>query len=151
MFDIGVHCLDTMRFLLDDDVISVKSQLSPVPTEYATEQTVAAALKFAGGIPASIFCSFASPIRRSFIEVVGEDGVLSAEPFTRSDLTIPLKVVLGKNGEAFKTWEEQIVVPNLYEKEVTLFSDSILNNTAPPISGEEGLKNQRVLDEAMKT
>jgi hypothetical protein len=45
--------------------------------------------------------------------------------------------------------EENIVVPNLYEKEVTLFSESILNNTALPTPGEEGLKNQLVLDQAM--
>jgi predicted dehydrogenase len=61
-----------------------------------------------------------------------------------------LTIVLGKNGTAAKTRKEKIIVPNLYEKEVTLFSESILNNTMPPVTGEEGLKNQRVLDEAMK-
>jgi len=61
-----------------------------------------------------------------------------------------LKIVLGKNGAAAETREEKIVVPNLYEKEVTLFSDCILNNTEAPIPGEEGLKNQHVLDDAMK-
>jgi predicted dehydrogenase len=149
-FDIGIHCLDTIRYLLDDDVVSVKSQLAPAPTDTATEQTSLLALKFSQGTPASIYCSFVCSFRRSIIEVIGQEGVLSAESFTMSNLTLPLKIVLGKNGTATETREEKIVVPNLYEKEVTLFSESILNNTALPVPGEEGLKNQLVLDEAMK-
>jgi 1,5-anhydro-D-fructose reductase (1,5-anhydro-D-mannitol-forming) len=149
-FDIGVHCLDTIRYLLNDDVVSVKSQLTPIPTETATEQTSLLALKFSRGTPASIYTSFVSSFRRSIIEVIGQDGVLSAENFTLSNLTIPLKIVLGKNGVAAETMEENIVVPNLYEKEVTLFSESIINNTIVPIPGEEGLKNQLVLDATMK-
>ncbi len=149
-FDIGVHCLDTIRFLLDDDVVSVKSQLAPVPTETATEQTSLLALKFSKGTPASIYCSFVTSFRRSLLEVIGQDGVLSAESFTSSNLTLPMKIVLGKNGVPSETQEEKIIVPNLYEKEVTLFSESILRHTASPVPGEEGLKNQRVLDEAMK-
>jgi predicted dehydrogenase len=129
----------------------VKSQLAPIPTDTATEQTSLLALKFSQGIPASIYCSFVSSYRRSIIEVLGQEGVLSAENFTMSNLTIPLKIVLGKNGAAAETREENIVVPNLYEKEVTLFSESILNNTEIPIPGEEGLKNQLVLDKAMNS
>jgi predicted dehydrogenase len=149
-FDIGVHCLDTIRFLLDDEIVSIKSQLAPTPTETHTEQTSLVALKFSQGTPASVFCSFATSFRRAIIEVLGQEGTLSAENFTYSNLTIPLKIVLGKNGVPVETREERIVVPNLYEKEVTLFSESILHNTALPVPGEEGLKNQLVLDEAMK-
>ena len=64
-------------------------------------------------------------------------------------MTIPLKIQLGKKGTIAEIQEEQIIIPNLYEKEVTLFSDSILHHTLPPVPGEEGLKNQLVLDEAM--
>ena len=149
-FDIGVHCLDTIRYLLDDDVVSVKSQLAPLPTENTTEQTSLLALKFSKGTPASIYCSFISSFRRSIIEVIGQEGVLSAESFTLSNVILPLKIVLGKNGTIAETREEKIAVPNLYEKEVTLFSNCILHNTASPVSGEEGLKNQFVLDEVMK-
>ena len=149
-FDIGVHCLDTIRYLLDDDIVSVKSQLAPLPTENTTEQTSLLALKFSKGTPASIYCSFISSFRRSIIEVIGQEGVLSAESFTLSNVILPLKIVLGKNGTIAETREEKIAVPNLYEKEVTLFSNCILHNTASPVSGEEGLKNQFVLDEVMK-
>jgi predicted dehydrogenase len=150
IFDIGVHCLDTTRFLLNDEVISVKSQLDPTPSIVTTESTAQLALKFSRGTTASIFCSYAAPIRRTYIEVIGEKGILSSENFSWSGNTLSLKVMLGKNDKIIESREETIVVPNIYEKEITLFSDCILNNTESPISGEEGLKNQRVLDAAMK-
>jgi predicted dehydrogenase len=150
VFDIGVHCLDTTRFLLDDDVISVKSELDPTPSAVITESTAQLALKFSKGTTAGIFCSYAAPIRRTYIEVIGEKGVLSAENFSWSGNTLSLKVILGENDKIIELRDETIIVPNLYEKEITLFSECILNNTASPIPGEEGLKNQRVLDAAMK-
>jgi 1,5-anhydro-D-fructose reductase (1,5-anhydro-D-mannitol-forming) len=150
IYDIGVHCLDTTRFLLDDEVISVKSQLDPTPSAVTTESTAQLALKFSRGTTAGIFCSYAAPIRRTFIEIIGEKGILSAENFSWSGNTLSLKVVFGENDRITESREETIVVPNLYEKEVTLFSECILNNTASPIPGEEGLKNQHVLDAAMK-
>jgi predicted dehydrogenase len=149
VFDIGVHCLDTTRFILDDEVISVKSQLDPTPSIVTTESTVQLALKFSRGTTAGIFCSYAAPIRRTFFEIIGDKGILSAENFSWSGNTLVLKVVLGKNDKIIESREEKIIVPNLYEKEVTLFSECILNDTASPIPGEEGLKNQRVLDAAM--
>jgi predicted dehydrogenase len=150
IFDIGVHCLDTTRFLLDDEVVSIKSQTNPAPTTMITESTALLALKFSRGTTAGIFCSYAAPIRRTSIEIMGEKGILSAENFSWSGNKLSLNVVLGENDRIIETREEKFVVPNLYEKEVTLFSESILNNTPVPVPGEEGLKNQLVLDEAMK-
>jgi predicted dehydrogenase len=150
IFDIGVHCFDTTRFILEDEAISVNSTLDPIPTALRTESTAQLALKFSKGTTAGIYCSYETPIRRTFIEVVGEKGILSADNFTWSNNTLKLNVTLGENDKINEKREEIIVVPNLYEKEVTMFSECILNNTMPPIPGEEGLKNQRVLDEAMK-
>jgi predicted dehydrogenase len=150
IYDIGVHCLDTTRFLLEDEVVSVKSQLDPVPSFRTTESTAQLALKFSRGTTAGIFCSYASPIRRTSIEVIGEKGILSAENFSWSDNVLSLKIMQGEHDKVIESYEETIVVPNLYIQEVSLFSKCILKNTASPIGGEEGLKNQRVLDAAMK-
>lgn len=149
-FDIGVHCLDTLRFVLEDEVVSVKSQLFPIPTEKKTELTSILALQFSKGIPASIFTSFSVPGPGIFIEIIGEDGIISAEKFSLSNLTVPIKITKCKNGDLADITTEDIIVPNIYEKEVTHFSNCVLNNTEPMIPGEEGLKNQIILDEAMR-
>lgn len=151
IFDIGVHCLDTLRFVLDDEVVSTKSQSYPVLNEEKTEMAGILALKFSNGTPVSIHTSFQASFARIFLEVIGEDGVISAENFSLSNLTVPLKIFKGKDGKLYETITEEIVVPNIYEKEFTHFSNCIINNTEPMIPGEEGLKNQIVLDEAIKS
>lgn len=150
LFDIGVHCLDTIRFLLDDEVVSVKSHLEPSPTVTRTESTAAVLMRFSKGAVGTIYCSYASPIRRSFIEVVGTEGVLSALNFTRSGMTIPLTIIRKDKNEDGVWTVEDIVIHDLYVEEVTKFSDSILMNSDIVIPGNEGLENQRVLDEALR-
>jgi len=150
LFDIGVHCLDTIRFLLDDEVVSVKSHLEPPPTATRTESTASVQLRFSRGTLATIFCSYASPIRRSFIEVIGTEGMLSAVNFTRCAMTVPLTIVMKDANEDGAQTTEDIVVPDLYVDEVTKFSESILMNSNSVIPGREGLENQRVLDEALR-
>jgi predicted dehydrogenase len=150
IFDIGVHCFDTTRFLLDDQAVSIKSVLDPIPSATRTESTAQLAIKFSKGTTAGIYCSYDSPFRRTFIEVIGEKGLLSAENFTWSKNTLRLNVTIGENDKITEKREEEIVVPDLYEKELSLFSECILNNTPSPIPGEEGLINQIMLDEAIK-
>jgi 1,5-anhydro-D-fructose reductase (1,5-anhydro-D-mannitol-forming) len=150
LFDIGVHCLDTIRFVLDAEVISVVSQLEPKPTKAQTESTAIVSVRLSKGILASIYCSYATPIRRSMIEVFGTDGVLSATDFTLGDRTIPLNVTQGAAGSGGETRTETIDVPNLYIEEITHFSSCILKNKPPFIPGEVGLQNQEVLDLALK-
>lgn len=150
LFDIGVHCLDTLRFILEDEIVSVKSNLEPRPTKTRTESTAHVALRFSKGVLASIYCSYDAPIRRSTIEIIGTEGTLYANHFTRSDMVIPLTISSGKDGLEGETRTEQVTVPNLYVEEVTRFSSSIIHNTKSPIPGEIGLQNQKVLDLALK-
>jgi predicted dehydrogenase len=151
VFDIGVHCLDTLRYILEDDVVSVKSQLAPVPDSEKTEMTSILALKFSKGIPASIYVSFEVPFTKIFLEIIGENGIISVRDFTSSNFSASLKIEKGKNGILSETIIEEIQVPNNYEKEITHFSDCIITNKEPLVPGEEGFKNQLIIDEAIKT
>jgi 1,5-anhydro-D-fructose reductase (1,5-anhydro-D-mannitol-forming) len=150
LFDIGVHCFDTLRFVLDDEVVSVKSQLAPPPTRTRTESTANVALTFSRGVLASILCSYDVSIRRSTIEILGTKGTLFANQFTLGDRSSSLAVTLGGDGPEGEKRTETIDVPNLYIEEINHFSSCILDHARPPIPGEEGLENQKVLDAALK-
>lgn len=149
--DIGVHCLDTIRFLLDDDPLVVRAVLDAPPTAERTESTAAAVLQFQKGVLGSIFCSFAAGYRRSFIEVRGTDGTLSAFDFTRSAMPVILHRVHAHEGEPLQPQIEQFIVPNLYAHEVRLFVDAVRGVIPNPIPGEEGLKNQRILEQILSS
>ena len=149
MFDVGVHCLDTLRFVLDDEVVSVKSFLQPVPTELRTEEVANLSLAFSRGTLASIHCSYRAPMRRRYIEIVGEKGMMSSPEFTVGRTMIPLTITFGQEDQPTETHTEEIHVPDLYVEEITHFSECVLKGQDPASPGANGLANQRVLDQAM--
>jgi 1,5-anhydro-D-fructose reductase (1,5-anhydro-D-mannitol-forming) len=149
-FDIGVHCLDSLRFVLDDEVISTHARLMPPPTELRTESSSIVSLKFAKGTIGSIYTSFETPVRGTYIEFMGRKAMISAREFTIVDSTPTLTIVYGAEGKAVRTVQEHFTIPNLYEMEVSHMSECILNKCEPVIGGENALKNQIVLDAAMR-
>jgi 1,5-anhydro-D-fructose reductase (1,5-anhydro-D-mannitol-forming) len=150
IYDIGVHGLDTLRFILDDEVVSTKSDLIPRPTAKKTEESANILLKFSRGTLGSIYCSFSAPLRRTFIELIGTNGIISAYGFTQNSATISLRITMGKDGKEEPSSIEDITVPNLYLEQVSKFSANIIDDTEPFAPGSTGLKNQIVLDAAMR-
>lgn len=151
VFDVGVHCLDSLRYVLNDEVTEVESQLEPEPTPEATESIGHLQLRFSKGTIGSIFCSYLSPIRKTWIEVQGTDAIVSATDFTTGSRTLELTITRGENDRPAGVQVEKIDVPNLYVEEITHFSDCILNNREPFLSGLNGLANQQVLDRACRS
>lgn len=149
VFDVGVHCLDTLRFVLDDQVEFVQSTLTPSPTPSATERSAIINLQFSKGTLGSIACSFEGPMRHTLLEVVGTEGLAYAYDFTGSEQSTELHIEKRVAAATPKTESESIHVPNLYIKEVSAFSRCILENASSPIPGIEGIENQKVLDLAM--
>jgi predicted dehydrogenase len=108
------------------------------------------ALKFSRGVIASISCSYDSAIRRSFIEVIGTEGVVSCDDFTLGNRETTILRTTGRGADPPERQTEKYEVPNLYVIETTSFSDSILKNTEPELSALSALENQRVLDAIMR-
>jgi predicted dehydrogenase len=149
VFDVGVHCLDTLRFVLNDEVESVQSMLTPPPTPSATERSAIINLQFTRGTVGSIACSFEGPARHSSLEVVGTEGLAYASDFTVGGQLTMLHI--GKRvGAALPEIKSlSINIPDLYVEEVCAFSRCIIKNTMSPIPGIDGIENQKVLDLAM--
>jgi 1,5-anhydro-D-fructose reductase (1,5-anhydro-D-mannitol-forming) len=149
VYDIGVHCLDTLRYVLQDEVALVQSELSPPPDGERTEMVALMLLRFTRGTIGQIYCSFASPVRRSLLEVTGTEGKVSVDDFTLSGTTVSLSLSRAPAGRPPETTTELIAVGNLYVEEVTRFSECVLSGAESFSPGRNGLLNQRVLDLAM--
>lgn len=149
VYDVGVHCLDTLRYVLDDEVETVRSVLDPLPTSERTEESAHLGLRFSRGTLGSIFCSYAAPVRRKEIEVLGMDGRMTAEEFTVGGITARLTIDTSRDSRPAKPVEEVYEVPNLYVEEISHFIESIRTGSPLLTPGENGLANQRVLDRAV--
>ncbi len=149
VFDVGVHCLDTLRFILDDEVRSVHAVLDPLPTQSQTEETALLGLQFSRGTTGSILCSYAAPVRRKEIEILGMEGRMTAEDFTVGGISAQLRIDTSKDSAPARVLEETFQIPNLYVKEISHFAEAIRTGSALHTPGENGLANQRVLDRAV--
>ncbi len=149
VFDIGVHCIDTLRYVLADEVIETAGILEPVPTETRTEASAQIALRFSRGTIGSVYCSYDAPVRRKQIEIQGTEGSLRAEDFTVGSQTTDLVIELGTDADPGTLTTEQLVVPNLYVEEIVHFCACIRDHHQSLTPGENGLANQRILDRAV--
>jgi xylose dehydrogenase (NAD/NADP) len=150
LFDIAIHCLDSMRFVLGDDrAAAVQSLMKPDRASGNVELTNVLALQFSKGTLATIYSSYETPYRQGFIEFFGTKGSISAFQFTPSNTDTELEIKFGMNGKIDRVEKEAIRVPDLYTLEVEHFSDCIQQGTSPQITMEHSLHNQEILERAV--
>ncbi len=138
--DVGVHCIDTLRYVLGDEVESVmaKAQYDP---KWVVEATGATVLQFARGTLATMSVTANSPYQ-TLVEVIGEEGMLSAVNALNVEHPITLE---WRNGfEILET--KKVLNDNAYTAQVEAFAAAVESGKPFEIPGEEGLKNQLILD-----
>ncbi len=145
--DVGVHCIDTLRFILGDEVLAVTAVGVGDAHSGPMESKACLGLEFSRGCIGAATVTTRSSYR-SLVEVVGSEGVILSE----NALTVehPVDVVLRVGGRAVETRE--VSNADSYSMMLDAFSAAILGSGdgsgdfASP--GENGLRNQLVLDAA---
>jgi predicted dehydrogenase len=143
--DVGVHCVDTLRFILQDEVSRVSAREIPGdPGE--VEAGASMVLEFSRGTLVTVSVSFLAEYRTP-LELVGETGVLWAD----NALTVehPINLELRRGGAVV---ESQTVSNRLaYALQVDAFANAVEGKAEFSIPGEEGWRNQEILDAAYRS
>lgn len=146
IFDIGVHCIDSLRFMLQDEVVSVSASAARDDRSGDVESAAALTLEFSRGTLASVLVSFRADYRTP-VEFVGSAGVIRAD----DGLTVdhPVEIQLLRNGAlaSAKTVSNSLA----YALQVDAFAEAIEGKSAFPATGEDGWQNQEVLDAALRS
>jgi 1,5-anhydro-D-fructose reductase (1,5-anhydro-D-mannitol-forming) len=144
--DIGVHCIDTLRYILQDEVLRVSAR--GLPNREAPEIEAAAdlTLEFSRGTLGAILCSFVAEYRTP-LELVGEKGALRADDC----LTVerPVTIELRRGGAIVET--ETLSNRMAYALQVDAFATAVEGKSEFPAPGEEGWRNQEILDAAYRS
>jgi 1,5-anhydro-D-fructose reductase (1,5-anhydro-D-mannitol-forming) len=144
--DVGVHCIDALRYILQDEVVRVSARGVSDDRSGTVEAAAALSLEFSQGTLASVLVSFRAEYRTP-LEFVGERGVLRADDGLNVERPITLQLRRG--------WDmiESDTVSNVgvYAKQVDAFADAVEGKAPFPIPGEEGWKNQKILDAAYRS
>jgi predicted dehydrogenase len=143
--DVGVHCIDALRFILQDEVLAVSARGIAGKTG-EVEAGAALLLEFSRGTLATIPVSFRAEYRTP-VELVGTTGVLRADDALNVDR--PIHLQLRRGGAVI---ESETVSNHLaYARQVDAFAAAVEGNAAYPIPGEEGWRNQEILDAAYRS
>ena len=144
--DVGVHCIDALRFILNHEITSVQATGRRDADSRDVESAAVLNLEFASGTLASIMVSFRAHYRTP-LEFIGEAGTL----FAHNGLTVdhPINIELWREGRIVET--EQVSNHLAYAHQVDSFAAAVEGKATFPIPGEEGLRNQLVLDAAYRS
>lgn len=143
--DIGVHCIDTLRYVLADEVESVSMQ-AQYDSHSVLEASASGILRFGRGTLADVAVSGRGAYY-TMLEIVGEDGVLSAVNVLNVEHPVTLELRRG-----FEIAERtEVSNDDAYTLQLDAFAAAIEERGQVLISGEDGLRNQQVLDAAFRS
>ena len=145
LFDIGVHCIDALRFILQDEVVRVNARSLADPPPSTVEASAAAILEFSRGTLANVSVSYTADYRTP-LEIVGEHGLVRAEDGLTVDRPISLEIRSGATVE-----HETISNHFAYIRQVDAFADAVEGKSQFPCLGEQGWQNQCIIDTIVRS
>jgi len=144
--DVGVHCIDALRYVLGQEVRSVSTAAMKDDDAAQVESVASLQLEMTGNVFADVTVSARSPYR-TLVEVIGAEGALVAE----NGLTVdrPVEIVLRRAGEVVET--KTVDNGNGYVRMLDSFALALRGQETFRASGEDGVLNMQVLDAAYKS
>jgi predicted dehydrogenase len=144
--DVGVHCIDTLRYILQDEVVRVCGRGLFDNDSGNMEGAANLTLEFSRGTLGAVMVSFRAEYRTP-IEIVGETGVLRADDALNVEKPINLQLLRG--GTIIET--ETLSNHSAYARQVDAFAAAVEGKSEFPVPGEEGWQNQILLDAAYRS
>jgi predicted dehydrogenase len=142
--DVGVHCIDTLRFILGNARAQTVSTIATQDAHSgAVEASASMQFEFANNLLVSVNVS-ARAAYRTAVEIIGSDGVLFAE----NGMTVdhPVDIVLRRKGAHINT--NTVTNADAYTRMIDNFAQAIRGSEPFLGPGSEGVHNQHILDAA---
>ena len=144
--DVGVHCVDALRYILQDEVVRVSARAAQDAASGTVESAAVLTLEFSRETLGTVAVSFRAEYRTP-LELVGETGVLRADDALNVER--PIRLELRRAGSVVES--DEVSNRLAYAKQVDAFADAIEGKTKFPVPGEEGWQNQEILDAAYRS
>lgn len=140
----GVHRLDLLRYVLDDEVTAVLAVERSRLKGSVYEDTVACILEFARGTIATVRFAMEASSEGEGISVNGDRGWLRAERTTSSWWSSQSAALKGQTLDG--AVDEEHPLTNLYQSQVIEFSQSVQTGTKFSSSGLDGVRAAEITE-----
>ncbi|SFA81725.1 MULTISPECIES: Gfo/Idh/MocA family protein [unclassified Bacillus (in: firmicutes)] len=152
MGDLGVHKTDLLRFLLGEEIVEIGAFVETSAKEKAdVDDTAVCVLKTESGIIGTLAASWSYVSKEDNSTIIyGEKAILRLE-----DDPVNSLIVQYKNGEVAKFELGGIQTNNSGGQKnsqvISHFVNSIIHDTEPLVTGEEGMKSLQVVLAALES
>ena len=143
--DVGVHCIDALRFILQDEVVAVTARGISDQLSGQVESAASLLMEFSRGPLGTVMVSFRADYRTP-LELVGNAGTLRADDAFSVDKPVIFTTRRGADSK-----EETLTNFDAYTRQVDAFADAVEGKSPFAIPGEEGWKNQEIIDAAYRS
>lgn len=144
--DIGLYCLNTMRFLLGEEPTEVTGYVYSTPGNplfKEVEEMVSWQMKFANGVVANCATIYNAHSSRH-LRVICERAWMEVDPaYAYEGQQFTLSYVAEGKGRKENV---KLSAHNQFTAEIDHFSECILEDKTPYTPGEEGLQDQRIME-----
>lgn len=144
--DVGVHCVDALRYILQDEVRRVTALGRSDQQSGDVEAAAILTLEFRRGTLATVLVSTRAQYRTP-LEFVGEQGVLRANDGLTVDRPITLELWRDRQLVATENVSNHLA----YARQVDSFAGAVEKAQSFPVPGKEGWQNQIILDAAYRS
>jgi len=144
--DVGVHCIDVLRYILQDEPHLVSAIGHSDEPSGDVEAAAVLSLQFQRGTLATVLVSTRAQYRTP-LEIVGDAGVLRADDALNVERPVKLQLWHGEQLAAEETASNRLA----YARQVDSFAAGVEGREAFPVPGQEGWQNQLVLDAAYRS
>jgi len=152
LMDVGVHCIDTLRFILGE-VQAVTALVDTMAYDYGVDDTATLLLRFQNGAQAVVSVAFTVPEvgvdTLNFLELCGTGGRIWTSPLHSKDSRGVLRL-LTPDGEQRFAFEQSTHV-TLIEAFGQCIEDGAPLPIPGPIPGMEGLRGMAVVEAAYES
>jgi predicted dehydrogenase len=143
--DVGVHCIDALRYILQDEVQRVSTTGRADERSGDVEAAAILTLEFRRGTLATVLVSTRAQYRTP-LEFVGAEGVLRADDGLTVDR--PITIELWRDRQLVGS--ESVSNHLAYAQQVDGFARAVEGSQSFPVPGEVGWQNQIILDAAFR-
>ncbi len=144
--DVGIHCIDALCYLLANKVAAVGTLAHRDAGSGEVESHAVVSLEFGSGAMGTVTLTTRAAYR-SLVEVVGERGSLVCEDAMTVDH--PVSLVLREEGRV--VLEQPVSNADAFSRMLDGFAEAAHGGPPYRAPGEEGLRNQQVLDAAYRS
>ena len=144
--DVGVHCIDALRFALGEEVTAVQTLARADALSGAVEAWATMQMEMSGGCLALVSVS-ARAAYRTLVEITGSDAALVLETGLTVDREVEGVLLSGADVRERRRFNNH----DAYTRMLDSFAGGMRGAETFAASGRDGVRNMRILDAAYRS